>query len=454
MQAFHLLGGAVLIVWSWTALATIAIAVSSCDRRVVVSESVVFDDGRTEQWVACPERVIKRTSREGDWLGWHSPRPVSPPERWERFPELGELRTCEFDESDWIIYRRENSEYSFGSRTVAKCGERSVVFSERIEMTRLGLVNRLTWRGVISDPVEPEEWRESAIVFSTEISELIATIVAIAASGEGLDCHAYCQWLRPTLKKWLLESVTDYFRHRLSGGEIEGFSWGAAEILHRLPAAGRGWGENALNVMMTAAPEIRSENHGVLSREQVEAFLSGKVGLSRSEREHEWLPLMLSTEPAQRVVKEKYGSLDLFGHKMSIHFARLFGVDVAAGARTTILHRVSLPGELIETNGTRVKERTVEWSVGCSYAHPRFYELKAVALVSAKMPNGLLLIDESLDSMQTYVKCCDSDEKLLGLLERHRGRGVINRIEEYVDGLEQVDQALYRNGKRFLGLLK
>jgi hypothetical protein len=426
----------------------LAVAGPGC-REAYRSETVLHDDGRVERAVYQPRSVTPEavqlpsvwkqttfvTNREElERQGItgpiaHLPIQTANQER-PYFAAWGEFKTAQ-DLPEHLVFKAPEGSNLPDSKLVRGYTRSDYVF-----------VVEHRWRETLTDVVTLEDMRRAR----EELADFVIDVLSDAfdeAVGKDYDAGNLFGRLRGEGKTWLAE-LTDFLfascaAHK-GGGADAALLDGLADICARHglvfkkegkflddEAAGRALDEFAIGQITRG---VRSKASGKPVDRETAALWWREI---RGGNEN---PPPLLKPALQKVIAMKYGGKDAFERRLGALVVRVFGIHVMDGVfhHQQFDYTLTVPGEVVESNGQILAGNRVRWRFTAFAAYPLGYEMACRSLDARPQAQFELLHGQPLKSREALVQFADVADGLPGVaeaLQECRKRGKMAPLYEY-----------------------
>jgi hypothetical protein len=299
------------------------------------------------------------------------------------------------------------------------------------------------WRETLTDVVTLDDMRKAR----EELADFLINVLSDAfdeAVGKDYDASSLFRSLRGEGKTWLAELTDLLFVHGAAhkgGGADAALLDGLAEICARHglvfkkdgkflddEAAGKVLDEFAIGQICRG---VRSKASGKpVDRETAAVWWREIKGGSESP------PPPLLRPALEKVVATKYGGKDAFDRRCGALLARVFGLHVADGLfrHQQFDYTLTVPGEVVESNGQILADNRVRWRFTAFAAYPLGYEMACRSLDVRPQAQQDLLHGQPLKDRQALVQFADLADGLPGVadaLQECRKQGKMAPLYEY-----------------------
>jgi hypothetical protein len=427
----------------------LVVAATGCP-QVHRSETVLHDDGSVERAVYQPTAETPEAAR---WPHvWKQTTFVVGPnelEKWgitgpithlpiqsasqERpyFAAWGDFKTVQ-DLPEYLLFKAPEGSHLPDSKLVRGYTRNDYVF----------LVEH-RWRETLTDVVTLEDMRRAR----EDLADLGINVLADAfdeAVGKDYDAGPLFDRLRAEGKTWFAE-LTDFvfvYCAAHKGDAIDpALLDGLAEICARHglvfkkdgkflddPAAGKAFEEFAIGQLCRG---VRSKATGKPVDPATAATWWREI---KGDSENPPPPLF---KPAlEKVVATKYGGKDAFDRRLGGLVARVFGIHWGDGVfrHEKFDYTLTVPGEVVETNGQIMAGNRVRWRFTAFAAYPLGYDMTCRSLDVRPQAQQELLHAKPLESRDAQLRFTDLADGLPGLadvLQECRKQGKLAPLYEY-----------------------
>jgi hypothetical protein len=294
------------------------------------------------------------------------------------------------------------------------------------------------WRETLTDVVTLPGMRRAR----EELADLLINVLSDAfdeALGNEYDAAALFQLLRGESKTWFAE-LTDFLfihcaTHKTDGVDLALLD-GLAEICARhglvLKKDGKFLEKEALDkavddfVLDQLCAKVRSKASGkAVDRKTAAAWIKSKKQGETSLLSQAW----------DKVITTKYGG-EAFDRRLGTLLARVLGLHVgdAMSQNRQFEYTLTVPGEVVETNGRILAGDRVRWKFRAWDAYPLGYDMTCRSLDARPQAQKKLLHGEPLKSRESLVRFADLADGLPGVadaLQECRKRGKLAPLYAY-----------------------
>ena len=427
----------------------LGVAASGC-RQDFRSETVLHDDGSVERAVYQPASetpaavqlppvwnltTFAPNPEELERQGWPGPitrLPILPAaQQRPYFAAWGDFKTVQ-DLPEHVVFKAPPGSGLPDSKLVRGYTRTDYVF----------LVEH-RWRETLTDVVTLEDMRRAR----EELADLLLDVLSNAfgeAVGKDYDASNLFRSLRGEGKTWLAELTDFLFVHCAAhkGGSadpalLDGLA--AICVRHGLvfkqegkllddQAAGKVFDEFAIGHLCRG---VRSKASGkAVDRKTAAAWWREIKG------DNEKPPPPLLKPALDRVIAMKYGGKDGFDRRCGALFARVFGVHLldAVFHNQQLDYTLTVPGEVVESNGQIVAGDRVRWRFNAFAAYPLGYEMACRSLDARPQAQQELLHGQPLKTREALLQFADLADGLPGVgdvLQECRKQGKMAPLYDY-----------------------
>jgi hypothetical protein len=428
---------------AWAIAASLVFLLAGCPGPTY-SETILATGGTVQRIVVAP----------GDeaWPGWSSPAAVKVNRSSRTFPRLLELEPGRGDEVT-SRYTRTDRDWVPVERSILRSEARNTSWREEFRIEPLGLVRRITWTGTLSDPVAFDVMERHATIVGEMVAGLLADAVREVASPLELDAGRYALWLDGRAREWIQASCIAYYEQREAGGPADSSVWIERMARRRGSSSGADWCALTLDQFVATEVPILDATGVAFGPAQMRSFLEREIGFSPKGSPREWYD-RLSESPAIRAAAEKRFPREAAPKTTFEPLLESMYALGWMGGMSDLRHRVHLPGEIVASDGVRVGDRCIEWSIDSNAAYPRQRVFHATCLVPEPSSPGASLLDERLETLQIYVACLKGDPELAKLCTSGRAGIDLAALRGYARSLEDTKGELYANAMQLIALLR
>jgi hypothetical protein len=324
------------------------------------------------------------------------------------------------------------------------------------------------WRETLTDIVTQANMRRAR----GELADLLISVAADTfdeAVGKEYDGGALFKLLRTEGKPWLSEATDFGFlycaTHKGPAAQA-GLLDGLAEICAGhglvLKAQGKFLDDKAMEkalddfaIALLVAKVRRKEDGKAVDRATAAAWwreLKGKNDDPGQPQPEVFAPA------AKKVIATKYGGQEAYNQRLGALVARVFGLywgDLIFNLRS-FDYTMTMPGEVVETNGEILAANQVRWQFGARDAYPLGFAMTCRSLVPQLAAQRELLKGQPLEGREELLRFADlvnGQERLADALRDCRKQKKMAPLYEYRARAQQM-QAGGDEVKRANALLK
>ncbi len=456
-------------------LAAVAAGTIGCS-SVHRSETTLRPDGSVERaiyqpWNATPESIRKSAAwketihapdpnelERQDWSGKIPDLPRRDPSKSEAyFAAWGNFASVK-DIPDHVEMKAPEGSGLPSGKLVRRYSRNDLVF-----------VVEHHWRERLTDIVRLEDMRKAR----DELADLMIRVgeeIFNELLGKEYDATDLVKWARTEGKTWLAE-LTEYLYlysvSRRGAPEEEVLVNGLAEVFARhglkLKVDGKFLEKPSLDrtlqdyVIGLLTRHVRRKKDGQpVSKEVAAAWLKD---LFREDKGPQGKSSLFELA-AKQVIDQKYGGEAAFKKQVDALAARIVGLyymDFLASRRFD--YTMTLPGEVIETNGQILGSDKVRWQFDAREAYPHGHEMRARSLDPQRKVQQALLEGQPLtgrEAMLRYLALVEGQQRLLDVLRQCQRDQAMTPLYDYRRKMAGTgkDQTEVRRVDRLLKLLK
>jgi hypothetical protein len=418
-------------------------------RQVYRSETVLRDDGSVERAVYQPASETPAAAQrppvwkqitfapnpeELEKKGWTGPISHLPLRAVDKdrqyFAAWGDFKTVQ-DLPDHLVFKGPEGSGLPDCKLVRGYTRRDYAF-----------VVEHRWRETLTDVVTLQDMRRAR----EELADFLLNLLSDAfdeAVGKDYDASNLFDRLRGEGKTWLAE-LTDFLfvscaAHK-GGGAEPALLDGLAEICAR---HGLVFKKDGKFLDEEAAGKVLDEFAIGLICRGVRSKASGKP-VDRRTAAVWWREIKGGENPPppllrpalEKVVATKYGDKDAFERRLGALVARVFGRHVMDGLfrHEQFDYTLTVPGEVVESNGQVLADNRVRWRFTAFAAYPLGYEMACRSLDIRPQAQQDLLHGQPLKGRETLVQFADLANGLPGVadaLQECRKQGKMAPLYEY-----------------------
>jgi hypothetical protein len=436
------------------AAATVLATIGGCQRVLYRAETILHEDGSVERAIYQPVDATPEAARD--------------PTRWRRvtFAQSPDI----LDKQGWPVSLRQfpdhqhNDGYDYFAAYQEFRSAGSIPNYWSFDEPHLAVpparlvrdyrqadfvfVEEYRWSETLTDGLTPERMKKSR----NELADLCIDVgrdVFNEALGRDYDASALEHWCRTEGKAWLAELTDSLFFHaalhkgkRVFEEEAALDQMAAICARHGLHLKRDGKflpeedGEQALQAYVTALVmrHVRRRDGKPVSRDVAQSWVRALLGGQPGGR-----PGLLQAA-ADQTIARKYGGRAAFEQRILILFLRAFGHFFLTFGNISFDYALTMPGEILETNGEILSEHRVRWRFPLHQAFPLGYAMSCRSLLCRTQAQTLLLgkpLLVSRDDMLQFMELVADDKPLLETLRESARHTTLAPFYTYVKKLSR-----------------
>jgi hypothetical protein len=341
---------------------------------------------------------------------------------WGRFDAPGSL-------PDHLAFKAPEGTNLPAGRLVRDCGRTDFVF-----------VVEHRWKETLTDCVRWDDMKKAR----AELADLMTSVgkdVFDELYGKDYDASGLYQWARTEGTAWFGELSDAYFLYCAAskrGPDRAGLDELAAMCARhglRLKEGGQFLPNEALNrrlegfALQLAAHHVRTRDGKPLDPAAAAALFKQFQADGQSDKGQ---PSRLE-QASTRILEQKYGGKKAFERRGANLATRVVGLYFLVGGLDQLHYTLTMPGEVVETNGQVLAGNRVRWEFSADLAYPLGYAMECRSLapdtaMHALLPGRPLAGREALLEFVTLV---EGKEALLKVLQECRRQKDVKPLLDY-----------------------
>ncbi len=325
------------------------------------------------------------------------------------------------------------------------------------------------WRETLTDAVTQDAMRRAR----DELGDLLINLAADTfdeAVGANYDAKDLTKWAR-TEGKAALAELTDFaYLHCATNKGLagdRGLAQGLAAITERYGLvltdkngkfldnddAGKALDEFLVGLITKHVRD--KENNRPVDEKRARAWVADLM-----ERDGDKNKSTLFRPALERVVEAKYGGRDALNARFGVLLARTFGLhwDGFLFDHHHFDWTLTVPGEVVETNGELLAGNRVRWKFKQRWAYPLGYPMTCRSLAPQPEAQRALLKGQPLEGREALLRFAElvaEDEPLPGVLQECRKQKAMKPLYEYREqATRKGDGEAVKRVNRLLQMLK
>jgi hypothetical protein len=450
--------------------AAILATVPGCQRVLYRAETILHADGSVDRAIYQPLEATPKDDR--DPKRWQRVTFSPPPERLDKegWPASLRLFTDQAYSNTYpylVAYREFRSPDQISNYLILRNPDTDVPpahLVRRYYHADLVFVDEYLWSETLTDDLTLARMRKAR----DELADLCIDLgrdTFNEALGRDYDCSALVHWCRTEGKEWLAESTDFVFLHAAVHKGKHVFE--DDEVLDQLGAIGTRHGlrlkpngkflsdmagDQAVHAYATALilRHVRRRDGQSIAEDTARAWVNAVLGPQQASKPG------LFQAAEERVVARDYGGRQALDRRASTLLFRAFGYFFLTFGNIGFEHALTVPGQIVETNGEIVSDQRVRWRFPLHQAFPLGYTMSCRSLLPRTRAQTLLLGKALLvnrDELLQFLELVADQKPLLEALQESSRHTTLVPLYSYVKklsaGSREAEQA-----RRLMRMLK